>query len=62
MSQSQNDRQVRIPGPNDRNIADYCKKFGISPADERKLLKLLGKHAPLHEIHANSPNRSPRYR
>lgn len=55
-------RQVRIPGPNDRCVAEQCKKFGIGPVEEKKLLKLLGKHAPLHEIKHNAPARPPRFR
>jgi hypothetical protein len=62
MSHSKENRQVRIPGPNDHNVADHCKKFGIGPAEERKLHRLLGKHAPLHEIHANGSPKLPKFR
>jgi hypothetical protein len=62
MSHSTNNRQVREPGPRDRNVSDHCKKLGISPEEERKLRKLLGNHAPLHEIHANHTSKQPRFR
>jgi hypothetical protein len=60
---STNNRQVKIPGPRDHHdVAAHCKKFGIGPAEERKLLKLLGHHAPPHEIAANAPPKMPRFR
>ncbi|WP_310384701.1 hypothetical protein [Rhizobium sp. 1399] len=62
MSHSKDHRQVRMPGPNEHNVAELCKKFGISALEERKLRRLLGKHAPLHEIQANAPPRPPRFR
>ncbi|TCL62720.1 hypothetical protein [Rhizobium sp. BK251] len=62
MSHSKDNRQVRIPVPNDRSVVEHCRKFGIGPAEERKLQKLLGKHAPLHEIQTNSPPRLPKFR
>jgi hypothetical protein len=34
----------------------------VDPAEERKLLRLLGNHAPLHEIRANAPPKQPRFR
>jgi hypothetical protein len=36
--------------------------LGISPDEERKLRKLLGSHAPLHEIHANHTSKQPKFR
>lgn len=57
-----NNRQVHVPGPRDHDVADHCKKLGVDPAEERKLLRLLGKHAPLHEIRANAPPKQPRFR
>ncbi|PKA45298.1 hypothetical protein [Rhizobium sullae] len=57
-----NNRQVHVPGPHERDVADHCKKLGVDPAEERKLLRLLGKHAPLHEIRANAPPKQPRFR
>jgi hypothetical protein len=30
--------------------------------EERKLQRLLGKHAPLHELQANAPPRTPKFR
>ncbi len=62
MSHSRDNRQVRIPGPNDRDVGEHCKKFGIGPSEERKLQRLLGKHAPLHKIQANAPPRLPKFR
>ncbi|WP_319005712.1 hypothetical protein [Pararhizobium sp. BT-229] len=62
MSHASNNRQIRIPGPNDHCVSSHCKKLGIGPAEERKLLKILGKHAPLHEIKSNAPPRPPRFR
>jgi LDH2 family malate/lactate/ureidoglycolate dehydrogenase len=62
MSHSKDNRQVRIPGSNDRNVAEHCQKFGISPIEERKLQKLLGKRAPLHEIQANVSHGPPKFR
>ena len=62
MSHAKNNGQVTIPGPNYRDIGEYCKKFGLNEEEERKLKRLLGKHAPLHELHANAPAKSPRYR
>ncbi|WP_165447260.1 hypothetical protein [Rhizobium leguminosarum] len=41
-------RQVRIPGPREHDVAEHCRKFGIGPAEEKKLKKLLGSRAPLH--------------
>lgn len=61
MSKSDN-RQVRIPGPRHHDVADQCKKFGLKPVDEKKMLQLLGKHAPAHEIRSNAPPRAPRFR
>ncbi|EUB98538.1 hypothetical protein PMI07_004819 [Rhizobium sp. CF080] len=55
-------RQIRIPGPRDHDVAAHCRKNGMRPEDERKMLRLLGKHAPMHEIHSNSPPRAPRFR
>ncbi len=55
-------RQVRIPGPRDHDVAEHCQKNGMRPEDEKKMLRLLGKHAPVHEIHSNSPPRPPRFR
>jgi hypothetical protein len=55
-------RQVRIPGPNDRCVIEQCRKFGIGPAEEKKLLRLLGKKAPEHELKINVPPRPPRFR
>jgi len=34
----------------------------ISAAEAKKLVKLLGRHAPLHELHANAPPKQPRWR
>jgi hypothetical protein len=62
MSHSKDNRQVRIPGPNDHSVSEHCQKFGIGPAEERKLQKLLGKRAPLHEIQANVSQRPPKFR
>ncbi|KRB55098.1 hypothetical protein ASE04_05115 [Rhizobium sp. Root708] len=62
MTHQRDNRQVRIPGAKDHNITDHCKKFGISSSEERKLRKLLGNDAPLHEIQANSAPRQPRFR
>ena len=62
MSHQPGNRQIRIPGPNDHDVADHCKKLGIGPAEERKLRILLGKHAPLHEIKSNATPRTPRFR
>lgn len=63
MSQHQSTtRQVRTPGPNDHCVVQQCKKLGIGPAEERKLIKLLGKHAPLHEIKLNKSPGAPRFR
>jgi hypothetical protein len=63
MSQhSSQSRQVRIPGPNDRCVIEQCRKFGIGPAEERKLVRLLGKHAPQHEIKLNKTPGMPRFR
>lgn len=62
MSRSQDNRQVRIPGPDHKDVAEHCRKFGINPVEERKLKRLLGKHAPLHEIQVNAPSRLPKFR
>lgn len=59
---SMSNRQVRIPGPREHDVAEHCRKFGIGPAEEKKLKKLLGSHAPLHEIQANAPPRLPKWR
>ena len=61
MSDPKKPRMVRIPGP-DYCVIEHCKKFGIKPAEQKKLLSLLGKRAPLHELRSNSPPRPPRYR
>jgi hypothetical protein len=57
-----NNRQVRIPGPNDHDITEHCRKFGIGPAEEKRLKKLLGQKAPLHEIQANATTPQPKWR
>jgi len=57
-----NNRQVRIPGPKDQDITEHCRKFGIGPAEEKKLKKLLGHRAPLHEIQANTSTPQPKWR
>jgi len=62
MTHAKNNRQVRIPGPNEHDVAEHCRKFGITAVEERKLRKLLGDHAPLHEIQANSPTKTPKFR
>jgi hypothetical protein len=62
MSHSKHSRQIIVPGPNYHDVAEHCRKFGINEVEERKLKTLLGKHAPLHEIHANAPPKSPKYR
>jgi hypothetical protein len=62
MSHSKYVRQVIIPSPNYRDVSEHCRRFGINETDERNLKKLLGNHAPLHEIHANAPPKSPKYR
>uniref|UniRef100_UPI003100B1D9 hypothetical protein n=1 Tax=Neorhizobium sp. EC2-8 TaxID=3129230 RepID=UPI003100B1D9 len=56
------DRQVRISGPRDHDVAEHCQKNGMRPEDARKMLRLLGKRAPMHEIQSNSPPRQPRFR
>ena len=55
-------RQVRNPGPRDRDVSQHCKTHGLDAAEERKLVRLLGTHAPLHEIKANSAHKQPRFR
>lgn len=55
-------RQVKNPGPREHDVAKHCRKNGIDPAEERKLLRLLGKKASLHELQANAPPRQPRFR
>lgn len=62
MSHAKDNRHVLSPGPKDRNIAEHCKQFGLSAAEQRKLQKLLGHHAPAHEIQANSSPKPPRFR
>lgn len=62
MSHSKNNRKVHEPGPRDHDVAEHCRKFGIAPDEERKLRKLLGNHAPLHEIEANRSHRQPKFR
>jgi hypothetical protein len=57
-----NNRQVRDPGPKSRDIAEHCRKIGLDAHEERKLIRLLGKHAPLHEINANAPQKPLRFR
>ncbi|SMF50338.1 hypothetical protein QTA58_01675 [Neorhizobium sp. CSC1952] len=57
-----NNRQVHNPGPRDQDVSKYCKRLGVDVAEERKLLRLLGKHAPLHEIRSNLPPGQPRFR
>lgn len=57
-----NNRQVREPGSRNLDVADHCKKIGLDAHEERKLVRLLGKHAPLHEISANAPHKPPRFR
>jgi len=55
-------RQVRTPGSRNLDVADHCKKIGLDALEERKLVRLLGKQAPLHEINANAPQKPPRFR
>jgi hypothetical protein len=62
MSHSSDNRQIRIPGPNDHCVVGLCKKFGITPAEERKVIRLLGKQAPVHEVKINAPPRPARFR
>jgi hypothetical protein len=54
--------QDRVPDARDKSVIEYCRKNGLSAAEERKLVKLLGQHAPSHEIKANSPHKQPRFR
>jgi hypothetical protein len=62
MSHSKDNRHVHTPGPKDHSVSDHCRRLGISPDEERKLRKLLGSHAPLHEIHANYTSKQPKFR
>ncbi|ANL26985.1 hypothetical protein AMC90_CH01119 [Rhizobium phaseoli] len=39
---SMNNRQVRIPGPREHDVAEHCRKFGIGPAEEKKLKSCSG--------------------
>lgn len=55
-------RQVQHPGPRGHDVAEHCRKHGINATEERKLLQLLGKHAPAHEIRANAAQRPPKFR
>ena len=62
MSHSKQSHQVIVPAPKNHDVAEHCRKFGINEVEERKLKRLLGKHAPLHEIHSNATPKPPRYR
>ncbi|MDX3924974.1 MAG: hypothetical protein QHC90_04085 [Shinella sp.] len=55
-------RQIKTPGPRSHDVVEHCRRNGIDRAEERKLVKLLGKFAPLHEIQANSPLKQPKFR
>ncbi len=43
-------RQVKQPGPRELDVEQHCKKHGVDAAEAKKLVKLLGRHAPLHEL------------
>jgi len=48
--------------PQDHCVATSCNSGGV-PAEERdKMLLLLGKKAPPHEIHANMKGRPAKFR
>jgi len=55
-------RQVKRPGPRELDVEQHCKKHGVDAAEAKKLVKLLGRHAPLHELQANAPPKQPRWR
>lgn len=55
-------RRPKTKQPRNQSVVEYCRKLGIKAADERKLLALLGKRAPEHELKHNSPPGPPRYR
>jgi hypothetical protein len=62
MSHSKHSRPIIVNASKYHDVAEHCRKFGIDEAEERKLKSLLGKHAPLHEIHSNAPPKPPKYR
>ena len=35
------------------DVAEYCKRSGIHKAEERRLIKVLGKYASAHELLMN---------
>ena len=43
-------------------VVEHCRRNGITPSEERKLLALLGKRAASHELKHNSPPPAPRFR
>jgi hypothetical protein len=55
-------RQDHAPHARDKSVIEYCRKNGLSATEERKLVKLLGKYAPFHEIKANLSQKQPRFR
>jgi hypothetical protein len=61
MKRTQN-RQVKIPGRRDQCVETSCAKFGVGPKEAKKMIQLLGKRAPIHEIAANWKERPPKFR
>lgn len=35
------------------DVAEYCRRSGIHKAEERRLIKVLGRYASVHELQMN---------
>ena len=62
MSDHRRPKIVRLVPAQDHCVVEYCRKSGVTLAEQKKLLALLGKRAALHELRSNSPPRAPRFR
>ena len=55
-------RQIRNPGPRGRSVINRGRRNDIDSAEERKLHKLFGRHAPEHEAQPNPLAKPPKLR
>ncbi len=58
MTHQRDNRQVRIPGVKDYNVAGHGNKFGISPIKEQKLRELLDTHSPNRALASAHPKQA----
>jgi len=59
---STSNRQIRNPGPRGRSIVNQGRRTGADSAEERKLHKLFGRHAPEQDIQPSGTSKPPKLR